>query len=54
MEARRIREQLKTKARDASTNQLPTKALPLPHSSPSGRNEETYIMTSLSARIKQA
>lgn len=54
MEARRIREQLKTKARDASTNQLPTKALPLPQSSPSGKNEETYIMTSLSARIKQA
>ncbi|KAJ6412203.1 hypothetical protein OIU84_005292 [Salix udensis] len=54
MEARRIREQLKTKARDASTNQLPTKALPLPQSCPSGRNEETYIMTSLSARVKQA
>ncbi|KAJ9169598.1 hypothetical protein P3X46_017767 [Hevea brasiliensis] len=38
MEARRLLEQLKTKARGASTNQLSTKALPLPHSSPSGRS----------------
>lgn len=38
IEARRILEQLKTKARGTSTNQLPTRALPLPHSSPSGRS----------------
>ncbi|EEF30011.1 protein KINESIN LIGHT CHAIN-RELATED 2 [Ricinus communis] len=37
IEAQRLFEQLKAKARGASTNQLATKALPLPHSSPSGR-----------------
>ncbi|CAK7346423.1 unnamed protein product [Dovyalis caffra] len=38
MEASRILEQLKTKARDAFTNQLLTEALPMPHSNPSGIN----------------
>ncbi|XP_012085333.2 protein KINESIN LIGHT CHAIN-RELATED 1 [Jatropha curcas] len=38
LEAQRRLEQLKAKARGASINQLPTRALPLPHSSPSGRS----------------
>ncbi|KAH7517361.1 hypothetical protein FEM48_Zijuj09G0055500 [Ziziphus jujuba var. spinosa] len=36
-EAHRLLEQLKNKARGASTNELPTKALPLPNSSASAR-----------------
>lgn len=37
-EAERILEELKTKARGTSTNQLPTKALPLPQNSHASRN----------------
>ncbi|GAV90183.1 TPR_10 domain-containing protein/TPR_12 domain-containing protein [Cephalotus follicularis] len=42
LEARRLLEQLNQRACGVSTHQLPTKALPLPQSSPSGKTDVSY------------
>ncbi|KAL5796544.1 hypothetical protein ACOSQ2_001364 [Xanthoceras sorbifolium] len=42
-EARRVLEQLKSKACVASTNQLPARALPLPHTNFSGKSSEPDV-----------
>ncbi|KAK1558502.1 hypothetical protein Q3G72_003071 [Acer saccharum] len=42
-EARRVLEQLKSKASATTINQLPTKALPLPHTNLSGQNSQPGI-----------
>lgn len=42
-EAHRLLEQLKNKARGASANELPTKALPLPSSSASARSSPSDV-----------